>query len=86
MEPQTWNAMQETLYNNLMMIIQYVTLAIVGSASLLFIIICLVGAVSDYVEGMTRSARCLLKPAPKPIESPKLDEQGMLAGKESYIQ
>ena len=54
MEPQIWNAMQETLYNNLVMMIQYVTLAIVGSASLLFIIICLAGAVCDYDRNAAR--------------------------------
>jgi hypothetical protein len=62
MDPQTLNAMNDSLYSVVMMTIQYITLIIAGSASLLFIIICLVGAVSDCVEQMTRPARRLHLP------------------------
>jgi len=75
MEPQSLNAMHEHFYSVVMMMIQYITLVILGSASLPFIIICLVGVVSDYVEEMTRPARRL----PEPLESPELHAHNVRA-------
>ena len=56
MEPQNLNVIYQYLYSAVMLI-QYITLIVVGSASVLFMIICLVIAVCDCGKGAMQSKK-----------------------------
>jgi hypothetical protein len=62
MNPESMNAMSESLYRAVQMMIQYITL-MVGLASALFILVCIIIAALDFFAAIARPARRQMKHA-----------------------
>lgn len=76
MDPETLNAMNQNTYRAVLMLIQSIAV-MVGLASALFVVICIVCAACDSFAEVRRSARRQIKPVPLSEGTPFGSEEGV---------